>query len=362
MADASPRIFYVPNEFGGFRQLGFRDPLESLVRAGQVAELGTFSVLDAIRNGGDAEAHRKELVRRVTDFQPDILLMQHLGHTGLRRHHFASLRQACPRDFIYHEADPYSRHLHPIPPEARAAARVADVVFTVGSGMFSDNFRRAGSTNVRWIPSAYEPTRTSNFDRPVRQERPHDVVIVANRNRPRFRGLPDWRERIRFVELMQQHFGERLAVYGRGWDGPTAKGPVPFEAQDEAITSGWVSANWDHFASEASYFSNRLPISLAAGSIHATTDHPGYDQLFPAQTRRFLVRGRTPEELVDSIERVLADTTTEDRLGAIAAGREFAAEHFRQDDLMVQMMNWRKQWIDPADARSVWAAERGGRT
>lgn len=361
MSESSPRIFYVPNEFGGFRQLGFRDPLEALVRAGRVASLATFSVLDAIRNGGDAERHREELVRRVSDFRPDILLMQHLGHTGLRRQHFAALRAACPGDFIYHEADPYSRYLHPIPPEAKAAGRAADVVFTVGSSGFSENFRRAGSADVRWIPSAYEPTRSANFDRPIRKDRPYDVVIVANRNRPRLRGLPDWRERIRFVELMQQHFGDRLAVFGRGWDGTTAKGPVPFEAQDEAITSGWVSANWDHFAGEASYFSNRLPISLAAGSIHATTEHPEYDEIFPASSSRFLLRGRTPEALIGSIEQVLAETTTNDRLDSIAAGRRFADENFRQDDLMVQMLNWRTRWIDPADARAIWGRTTGGR-
>ncbi|WIE72757.1 hypothetical protein [Curtobacterium sp. MCJR17_020] len=360
MVERAPRVFYVPNEFGGFLQLGFRDPLQALAKTGAIAALEAFSVLNAIRSGEDPERSRDELVRRVREFRPDILLMQHLGHTGLRRHHFAALREACVSDFIYHEADPYSRFLHPLPPEARNAGRAADVVFTVGKGVFKDNFRRAGSRDVRWVPSAYEPGRSENFDRAIRTDRPYDVVIVANKNRPRLRGLPNWRDRIRFVELMQEHFGGRLAVFGRGWDGPTAKGPVPFEEQDSAITSGWISANWDHFADEDSYFSNRLPISLAAGSIHATTDHSGYDGVFGPATGKFLLRGSGPEALVEEIDRVLANTSVDERLAAITAGRRFAAEHFRQDDLMVHMVNWRTQWIDPVAARSVWPRHGGG--
>lgn len=359
MGDRGPRIFYVPNEFGGFQQVGFREPLAMLADAGLVDGLEVFSLLDAIRNGGDADAHRRELIDRVEDFRPDVLLMQHLVGTGLRKSHFAALRAACQRDFIYHEADPYSRLLHPLPSEAREAGRAADVVFTVGRGTFAQNFRRTGSRDVRWLPSAYEPNRTVNFDRPPRTERPFEVVIVANRNRPRLRGLPNWRERIRFVELMQQHFGSRLAVFGRGWEGPTAKGPAPFEAQDEAITSGWISANWDHFAAEDSYFSNRLPISLAAGSIHATTEHPGYRDLFRDAAGEFLLFATSPRALIDSIETVLDTTTTDERLRRIEAGRRFAAAEFRQDDLMLRMINWRTTWIDPAVARAVWAGNRG---
>lgn len=358
MGDRAPRVFYVPNEFGGFRQVGFREPLEMLSRAGAIESLEVFSLLDAVRSGGDARSHRRDLIKRVEGFRPDILLMQHLVGTGLKRSHFTALRSACGSDFIYHEADPYSRFLHPLPVEAREAGRAADVVFTVGKGTFAQNFRRSGSGEVRWLPSAYEPNRTANFNRPPRADRPFDVVIVANRNRPRLRGLPNWRERIRFVELMQQHFGTRLAVYGRGWEGPTAKGPAAFEAQDEAITSGWVSANWDHFADEDSYFSNRLPISLAAGSIHATTEHPGYRDIFSETTHDFLVRGSSPESLIASIETVLESTSSDERLQRIEAGRRFAAAEFRQDELMLQMLNWRSNWIEPSVARAIWAEKR----
>lgn len=362
MRETAPRIFYVPNEFGGFRQVGFRQPLTRLEEAGLVGEHQVFSLLDAIRSGGRPEGHRQELIRRVRAFRPDILLLQHLGHTGLRGRHFKQLRSIPKMEIIYHEADPYSRLIHPLPAEARTAGRAADVVFTVGSGTFAQNFRRSGSRDVRWVPSAYEPGRSLNFEGPVRVDRPYDVVIVANRNTPRFRGLPNWRDRIRFVELMQARFGDRLAVFGKGWEGSSAKGPTPFEAQDEAITSGWVSANWDHFATERGYFSNRLPISLASGSIHATTDHPGYDELFGPGTDKFLLRGLTPEHLADAVENLLSVSTINERTSAIQAGREFAAAHFRQDELMVDMLNWRRRWINASSAKELFSARGGERS
>lgn len=352
----APRVYYVPNEFGGFRQIGTRAPLESLAEAGLIADLRITSLLDAVRAGGDAESHRRDLIQDIIAFRPDVVLMQHLGGTGLRDHHFRVLRSHGDFELIYHEGDPYTRFLHPLPPEARAAGRSADVVFTVGSGAFVRNFVSAGASDVRWLPHAFEQNRSAAFAQPTRHERPFDIVIVANRNSPRLRGLPNWRDRIRFVEDMQRTFADRLAVFGRGWTGPSARGPVPFEQQDEAITAGWISANWDHFADEPKYFSNRLPISLAAGSVHATTRHPGYEELFDTSTRRFLLTAPTRSGLIDSIGQYLDSSSTLDRLEAIEQGRAFAQSEFRQDELLVRMLNWRSNRVTMAAARSVLGA------
>lgn len=347
------RLLYVPNEDGEFRQLGFRRPLANLLGAGLIDDLSVFSLQWRIRNGGDPEDHRQDLIRRVRDFKPSMILMQHLGTTGLRDMHFSQMRSLGDFDLIYHEADPYSRLIHPLPRSARAAGRAADVVFTVGSGTFTNNFKIAGATDVRWAPSPFEPERfnVGGNDSLVRD---YDVVVVANRNRPRLRGLPNWKDRIGFIEHLQSRFGDRLGIYGNGWTGVGALGPVDFSRQNEAIRSGWISANWDHFASESKYFSNRLPISLAAGSIHATTRHPGYDEIFPDNTRDFLILGESHEQLGSSIEHVLSTTTPEQRVLASRSAQEFAHSNFRQDDQMVRFINFREKLVDPTVATRVW--------
>lgn len=351
------RILYVPNESGDFRQLGFRRPLANLWRAGLIAETSVFSLQWRIRNGGDPEQHRQDLVERVREFQPNFVLMQHLGSTGLTNRHFRAMRDAADFEFVYHEADPYSRFLHPLPGSARAAGRSADVTFTVGSGVFAENFRRSGSSDVRWASHVFEPDRYLHTPVSTDLVRLHDIVVVANRNSPRFRGHPNWRDRIEFVTRLQARFGDRLAIFGRGWTGVGAQGPVDFSRQDEAIRSAWISANWDHYADEPSYFSNRLPISLAAGSIHATTWHPGYDTLFPISTKQFLMHSNSCSGLVEAIGTFLSGTTAEERIQAGTRGQEFAYKYYRQDDQLVKFLNYRGVRVDPSAASEAWDLE-----
>lgn len=334
------RLLYVPNEDRDFRQLGFRRPLENMLAGGHLSGVSVYSLQWRIRRSGNAEAERRGLIRRVEDFQPDVVLMQHLGATGLTDAHFRQLRQAAAFDLIYHEADPYSQFLHPLPRAARAAGRAADVVFTVGKGVFAQNFRRAGARDVRWVPHVFEPDRYAYVPIERGLSREFDIVMIANRNSPRLRGLPDWRRRIAFAEYMQDRFGSRFGLFGAGWTGPSARGPVPFSEQDRAIRAGWISANWDHYAEEPWYFSNRLPISLAAGSIHATCYHPGYESIFPPEAQSFLKFGESFNELADLIEQAL-DTSPEKRLAAAVSAQEYAYRHMRQDDQLIDMLNWR---------------------
>lgn len=348
------KILYVPNESGSFRQLGFRRPLANLVNAGLISSSSVFSLQWRMREGGDNEQHRQDLISHVKAYQPNFVLMQHLGKTGLKNKHFRAMRAAASFELVYHEADPYSRFLHPLPLPARAAGRHADVTFTVGSGVFADNFRRAGAQDVRWASHVFESERYRRKPVSTEQTRSHDIVVVANRNSPRLRGHPNWRDRIQFVTHLQERFGDRLAIYGNGWRGVGAMGPVEPSLQDIAIRSAWVSANWDHYAGEPNYFSNRLPISLASGSIHATTYHPGYDSLFGKETRDFLVFGTTPRNLGNRIEKLLTETTPDERITASLKAQEFAFMHYRQDNQLVSFLNYAATRVDPRAAAQCW--------
>lgn len=355
------RIFYVPNEGGDARQFGIRRALTDLQQAGLVSAVEVLSLLWRIRNGGDPEEHRKSLIRSVRDFQPDIVLMQHLGGTGLTNRHFAALRATGDFQLIYHEADPYTRMLHPLPREACRAGRWADVVFTVGTGVFARNFRTSGARDIRYECSIYDPGRFGLAEPPA-IERPFDVVMIANRNTPRLRGLPNWRDRIRFVDHLQDCFGARFAIYGRGWNSPSSQGPIPYSEQDRAIHSGWVAANWDHFASEPNYFSDRLPTSLATGTVHATTWHPGFDEFFGDETHDFLLTDRSLDGLIDRIEHYLDASSPAERIASARRSQSYAAQHFRQDDQLVRILNAAGGGIAPEAASAAWDLRTEGLT
>lgn len=353
------RVFYVPNESGDGRQFGVRRALADLQRNGLIGEVQVLSLLWRIRNGGNAEEQRQELIRSVREFQPDIVLMQHLGGTGLATRHFDAIRADCDFQLIYHEGDAYSRVRRPLPLEARAASRSADIVFSIGMGNLARDFRAAGARDVRWVPSVYDPGRFG-LEEPQAVERPFDVVMVANRKTPRFLGLPGWRDRIRFADLLEDRFGDRFTIYGHGWSGPHARGPIAYSEQHRAVQSAWVSANWDNFANLPNFFSDRLPTSLATGTVHATTWHPGFEELFGDETRSFLLYDRSPRVLVDRIEHYLDTSGTAERIAAARKSRQYAAQHLRQDDQVVRMLNAVGAGIAPEAASRAWDVYAAG--
>ncbi|WP_140416487.1 glycosyltransferase family protein, partial [Arthrobacter globiformis] len=308
--------------------------------AGLVEDVRIYSLLWRLR-AGEGKAAVDGLLAAVKSFAPDVVLMQHLGSTGLDGAYFSELRRLGNFRFIYHEADPYSRWKHPLPSEAKAAGGAADVVFTVGRGAFRSNFIRSGSRDVRWCPSIYDPGRFGRSIIPHELKRPYDVVMIANKSKARtpFTGHPNSRQREELVRLLCRRFGKRFAIFGRGWTNASAKGPVPYSEQDAAIHAGWVSTNWDHYSSEEAYFSDRLPTTLATGSVHVTTYHKGFDEIFMGSDR-FLRFGRSPKEIVDVVDDILA---THDRTSLVddaQSGRQFADMHFRQDDQFVTMLNF----------------------
>lgn len=344
------RVLYVPNEEGEALQSGYRRAFADLVDAGLLDEVEVFSLERRITAGGDPAAHRADLLAAARRFRPDLLFMQHLGRTGLAAPDLARLT-ADGTPLLYQEADPYTRWLHPLPASSRVAARFADVAFTVGSGVFAGNLRRAGAKRVAWTPSAFDPAR---IDREVGgPDRDVDVVMIANRSVARFRQLPSAGRRVRFVREAEQRLGDRFALYGRDWAGPSARGTVAYSNQTRVLRSAWMSATWDHFAGEPRYFSDRLAIALASGSVFATTRHPGYDDVFPADAP-YLVTGRTPAELVSRMEDWFRRTSPAQRLEAEEAARRFAWSHLRQDDNLVLMLNAVGAGIDTGSAAAAW--------
>lgn len=348
------KILYVPNEWGSARQSGVRRALATLVDQGFVEAVRIYSLLWRVRQGEGRRA-ATGVIKAVKEFSPDLILMQHLGGTGVDDAFFSELRASAKFGLIYHEADPYSRWKHRLPAEAKAAGRNADVVFTVGRDVFRTNFTRAGSQDVRWCSSVYDPGRFGQSNIPTAQEREFDVVMVANKTQARtpFTGHPNSREREELVDRLATRFGPRFAIYGKGWAGVSARGPIDYSRQHAAIYTGWVTANWDHYADEEAYFSDRLPTTLATGSVHVTTLHRGFDRIFPA-SNRFIKFGSSPKDIVLAIDELLSSRSAEDLVQGALDGRTFAERNFRQDDQVVQMLNFDREMIDPIRASETW--------
>lgn len=357
MTHSSPlaRVLFIPYEKPPNTETASRRTLLQLREAGLIDDLYIYSIQRKILEYG----HKKAIIKLrevVAEFQPNLVLLYHPVGTGLDDAEYRVLRSLARFRLVYHEVDPFHWLRNPFPKEARAAARASDVVYTSGAGAIAEAFRRFGAPDVRWMPQSFDPhainIETSNTSPKI------DIVMIANNgiSRNPFRGHPGARSRRHLVNILTKRFGERFRVYGRGWDGPSAGGVLPFAAVREALAGATLSVNWDHYPTEAKYFSNRLPISLASGSVHFTTWHPGYDEIFPPNLD-FLHFGRTPEELADRVEGFLRDHRLEERNSLADQARSFAHERFRRDEAIGRIIRGSGFTLDVEHRIRPWAIE-----
>jgi hypothetical protein len=131
--------------------------------------------------------------------------------------------------------------------------------------------------------------------------------------------LPGGKQRADLATRLTREFGGRFGLYGAGWRGLPSQGPVAFTEQERVIQSARLSVNWDHFHSYPYYFSDRLPISLAAGVPHVTSYHPGYEQFFSGCPGLYWVR--SVAELIDCVRWLLCKSDAELLEQGLAARR-----------------------------------------
>jgi len=307
-------------------------------------------------DGASRSSVFKDLLTQVRDYSPTILIVQHPAGTGLLHAEWEQVRDAGNFQMIYHEGDAYDNFRKRVPPEFRATAAAADVSFSVGASHQLRLLQAAGSKDARWTPSVFNP-RVFGV-RKIAKRRDLDIVMIANESSSRlpFKSIPGSRRRSELVRALTQRFGKRFAVYGRGWRGPSARGPLDYSDQEEAIQSAWISTGWDHYTAESKFFSDRLPIALASGTVHVTSSHPGYSDIF-AKDLGFIYHERSVRHIVKRIERLFSSCDDGAFIREMTQGRQFAQTYFRQDDNFVGLLNAGGASINVTEAKAAWNLE-----
>ena len=356
MTGKRARVLYLPNESGDLSQRGPRYALGALLDAGLIEGVRIVSLLHRVRVGDDS-VERARVVEIVRDFKPTIILLDMPRGTCLRSSDVEAWRSLSDFAFVILDMDPYHWWFKPLSREAKALAPCADRVFLPGSGSFLGYYRRAGASDVRCTRHTYPPCSFGRLEI-TGDTVTRDVVMVANRipsRLGRLRTIPGQLDRRRLVASLEHEFGGGFAVFGGGWTEPAGLGPVPFFEQESAIRSAWVTANWDNFPAEPDYYSNRLPISFASGSVHFTTWHPGLDELFGELPFLRLVRRQS--DMAPAIRAYLDSTSPVERIDHARQARAFADSRYRQDDWLVEILNSGGAEIEPAVAKDAF---RGG--
>jgi hypothetical protein len=309
------RVMYWPNELnkpfpGGFLQAGGRAAFAAFLERGAISALEIVPYRAVRTEHADLEAFERTAEAAIDAFRPDILFVQHVYGTDLREAFWAKLRQSRPHiTLVYHEGDPFDRFAKRVDAPTIGILKHADLVLACGLGTLADILQEPGAKPVGYLPHCFVKSRFAVLD-PRETPKTHDLMMIGTRGTRRklkFLYVPGGRKRDELATRLSKSFGKRFALYGNGWSHlEAALGPVPFYEQEKAIQSARISVNWDHFDSIDYYFSDRLPISLAAGVPHVTSWHVGYNHLF-ADTPG-LYSCRTVTEVIEASRWLLSRT------------------------------------------------------
>lgn len=279
---------YWPNEpahlFPDFVQAGGRAAFQAMADDGTIGALSIYSQRVERAKYQDLEAFEAAARAEIEAFGPDILFVQHLWGTDMRSSFWQWLRQSMPQvTLIYHEADPFDRIVKRIDRATIEILNHADLVLACGLGSLADILGEHARCRISFMPHCFVKSRFAQRD-PARATKTHLVTMIGNlgrRRRLKFSYVQGGRKRAQLAEQLTRAFGTGFALYGNGWSKlVSSRGSLPFFQQEEAIQAARITANWDHFDGMDYYFSDRLPISLAAGVPHVTSWHVGYDHLF----------------------------------------------------------------------------------
>jgi hypothetical protein len=334
------RLLYLPNEPVEGWQVGARTALALLRERGVLSDLAIYSFLLA-----PPREARAEILAHARAHRPDVILFAKLGQFELDAAFLQELRAAAGRPLlVYYDGDVYGRVFKRLTAPTRLMCREADLVFLCGLGDHAKLFEQHGAKRILYLPHNASSVQFGAPWTPTAR-REFDVVLIGNRIRgrhpiqERFRWarMPGVHEREMLVRRLGEVFGERFAVFGRGWDGFVGnQGPIAFDRQHEALRRSWLSVGYDHFPGIPFYFSDRLPIALMSGVAHVTHFHPGYDALF--ENGRELLWSTTVEGLVDAA-RVALGRGPEylDALGT--RGRAYASRHLTTEVVFSQVID-----------------------
>jgi hypothetical protein len=302
----SPRVLYLPNE-GSFQegtgQVGGRAAFHEMEKDGSIKELDIYSFLADFRTDRKKARTHQKLLDTVRAFQPDIIFWQHPDDFPIDRDLIRAIRSCGSSPLLaYHEADPFDRFYKPLDRTAKTLYAESDTFFTVGLGAARRLFEEVKiHPHFYYLPSCVDRERFTVSPlnaKPLGSK--YDAVMFGN-IASRFRVIKqrDSLQRIRLARGLTKLFGDRFAVFGKGWPtGTNCHGPFPYERQTEILQQSKMSIIWEHYTKHTFYFSDRLPIALASGIPFITSRHGGYDILFSQTPGLFYVD--TIEDALDT--------------------------------------------------------------
>jgi hypothetical protein len=180
-------------------------------------------------------------------------------------------------------------------------------------------YRDAGCKNVDYFQTGYDQKyfyRKSEEERKeLREKYNHDIVFCASN--PRNYAYPDIKLRESIILEMHNKYKNEFSVYGYFWEKLNLcnswKGVLNFYEQNDVYNGSKIVLSVSCYNDVRKYFSNRLPIALAAGTMVMSKYFPGIEEYF--ENHKHLVWFNTKEECLYLIDYYLKHDEEREQIG-----------------------------------------------
>lgn len=263
------------------------------------------------------------------EFRPDLVFFQFfhcLSEPGVwdccRR-----LKESTNKPLIFASiGDPFYTGLckylaRPIPRITLELARESDAVFSTSMGNIADELVKNGARNITFLPHAFCPQHFPDWEKVYDGEMEYDITMLGSRGRlvsrrPWVSVCNTWKRRS-VVSCLSSRFGERFSVFGGGWEGPSAKGIVPFKDQFHIYQRSKVLIDSPAPILKTTYYASDRPFFMLASGVPMVFFHtPRFESVLkPDEHVYYAYNLRDAGDICERIMRLPKDVVEERRKG-----------------------------------------------
>ncbi|WGS86792.1 glycosyltransferase [Methylomonas sp. UP202] len=328
------RLLYLPVESVEGDQRARRKIFADMLSEGRLEALEIFSYrIFGREHGWDAMAEKVYEIAK--DFGADAIYWHGLWTGHLNEKIMARIRDLPSKPAICNEnGDPFGNFwIVPYPKCLLSLIKYTDVCFNSGLGRVAEYLKRRGARHVYLLPHGYDEV---SFGEPIKTERDYqnDLVMIANQwtSRRPFASAPGAKERPKLIAALQEEFGDKFALYGKGWDNfQCARGPIDFFKQVEAYNASKVAIGIPQFSDIEYYDSNRPFNTIAMGIPYVSGYSPKFDEILKDGVHCHYFK--TPNQAVDKVKWLLS-MPEQQRLEMALSAAEYVRKHHTQRSRM----------------------------
>lgn len=332
------RLLLILNENPGGSHDDVHRAIELLKENGILENYLIYPFLAKLADGLSKKEVVKDIINTAKEFTPTTILWSHTGDLRLREEDILTLR-ALPSmpSMGYWDGDVYQSPYKPLPREITFLASTCDVAFFPGYGEMIHLLKKNGVKDIRYVPLCTDEKRFGSLrkdDHPII----FDVVMIGNliTSKIPWRKWPGAKGRKELADFFYKKLGKRFAVFGSGWSGPYAMGPIAYKDQNRVNHSSRLALGVNNLHARY-FFSDRLPIAMSSGIPLIHNYEYGFEDIFKTCGNNGLFFKST-HEAWEIADKLLARDQGELNVMGLK-GRNYALKYLTMYKIMEYMLN-----------------------